>query len=77
MQEAGDSHLRGNQRILQSGGFGTGGPVHGFMPYHTMGVEKAAKIGTDYSLDIPAADPSLVSQWRQRLETLGCGKLAS
>lgn len=47
------------------------------MPYHTMGVEKAAKIGTDYSLDIPAADPSLVSQWRQRLETLGCGKLAS
>lgn len=46
------------------------------MAYHTMGREKAKKIGADYPLQTPPASQFQISCWREKLEALGCEKLS-
>lgn len=44
------------------------------MPYHSMGNEKARRVGLPVQLDLPNADQDVQTQWRTYLANLGCHK---
>ena len=45
------------------------------MPYHTLGREKAAGIGAEYTITAPAVLPETAEKWRSELRRIGCEKL--